>query len=51
MFYSTENKKRTGYEEIEIDENANSMDNDKRMALDNEMYQAGGKFNVLSALP
>ena len=49
MFYSTEHKKRTGYEEIENDENANSMDNDKRMALDNEMYQARGKFNVLSA--
>ena len=51
MFYSTGNKKRIGYEEIEIDENANNMDNDKMMALDNEMYQAGGKFNVLSALP
>ena len=51
VFYSTGNKKRTGYEEIEIDENANSMDNDKRMALDNEMYQAGGKFIVLPAWP
>ena len=40
MFYSTENKKRTGFEEIEIDENANSMDNDKRMALDNEISMA-----------
>ena len=50
-FYSTGNKKRLGYEEIETDENANNMDNGKTMALDNEMYQAGGKFNVLSAWP
>ena len=49
VFYSTGNKKRTGYEEIEIDENAKNLDNDKMMALDNEMYQARGKFNVLSA--
>ena len=51
VFYSTGNKKRTGYEEIEIDENANNMDNDKMMALDNEMYQARGKFNVLLVWP
>ena len=47
MFYSTGNKKRIGYEEIEIDEKTDNMDNDKIMALDNEMYRAGGKFNVL----
>ena len=47
MFYSTGNKKRIGYEEIEIDENTNNMDNDKIRTLDNEMYRAGGKFNVL----
>ena len=40
VFYSTGNKKRTGYEEMEIDENANNMDNDKRMALDNEISMA-----------
>ena len=51
MFHSTVDKKRTVYEEIEIDENANNMDNDKIMVLDNEMYQAEGKFNVLSAWP